>query len=61
MHGGERLRMPLVRDRAAWLEALCRRHAGAKSHISGCADSPYTEELLAAGQLLHPRLARVAR
>jgi SAM-dependent methyltransferase len=58
MHRGERLRMPLVRDRHAWLEELCRG-AGRVAHI-GCADSPYTAELLAAGVLLHARLVRVA-
>src|SRR5207248_4398790 len=58
MHSGERLRMPLVRDRAAWLERLA---AGARevAHL-GCADSPYTDELLSAGLLLHQRLTRVA-
>jgi 2-polyprenyl-3-methyl-5-hydroxy-6-metoxy-1,4-benzoquinol methylase len=85
MHAGERLRMPLVEDRAAWLEQLCAggggevaapgdagrragevaapgdagRRAGEVAHL-GCADSPYTEELLRAGVLLHTRLVRVA-
>jgi 2-polyprenyl-3-methyl-5-hydroxy-6-metoxy-1,4-benzoquinol methylase len=60
MHRGERLRMPLVRDRAAWLERLCAQAEGEVAHL-GCADSPYTEELLASGELLHARLVRVAR
>jgi 2-polyprenyl-3-methyl-5-hydroxy-6-metoxy-1,4-benzoquinol methylase len=60
MHRGERLRMALVRDRAVWLERLCGVAGGEVAHI-GCADSPYTEELLAAGALLHTRLVRVAR
>jgi SAM-dependent methyltransferase len=60
MHRGERLRMPLVRDRAAWLEALCAPgDVGRVAHL-GCADSPYTRELLDAGMLLHTRLIRVA-
>jgi 2-polyprenyl-3-methyl-5-hydroxy-6-metoxy-1,4-benzoquinol methylase len=59
MHGGERLRMALVRDRAAWLTELCAGAAGEVAHV-GCADSPYTAELLAAGMLLHIRLVRVA-
>ena len=50
--------MPLVRDRHAWLEELSRG-AGRVAHI-GCADSPYTADLLAAGILLHPRLVSVA-
>jgi SAM-dependent methyltransferase len=58
MHRGERLRMPLVIDRAAWLEALCRQQGeGEIAHI-GCADSPYTSDFLAAGMLLHARLVR---
>jgi 2-polyprenyl-3-methyl-5-hydroxy-6-metoxy-1,4-benzoquinol methylase len=60
MHRGERLRMSLVDDRASWLERLCARAAGEVAHL-GCADSPYTEELLASGRLLHARLVRVAR
>jgi SAM-dependent methyltransferase len=60
MHDGERLRIPLVRDRAAWLERLSAGVSGEVAHL-GCADSPYTEELLAAGMLLHARLVRVAR
>jgi SAM-dependent methyltransferase len=59
MHRGERLRMPLVRDRAAWLEQLCARTGGRVAHL-GCADSPYTRELLDAWMLLHPRLVKVA-
>ncbi len=60
MHRGERLRMPLVADRAAWLERLCAGVVpGEVAHV-GCADSPYTAELLAAGVLLHSRLVRVA-
>ena len=62
MHRGERLRMPLVRDRALWLERLCAElpGGGQVAHL-GCADSPYTAELLASGALLHQRLVRVAR
>ena len=60
MHAGERLRMPLVRDRAEWIERRCAQIAGAVAHL-GCADSPYTAELLEAGLLLHARLVRVAR
>ncbi len=59
MHAGERLRMPLVRSRAAWLERLCAATPGEIAHL-GCADSPYTAELIAAGLLLHERLIRVA-
>jgi hypothetical protein len=46
MHDHERLRMPLIEDRAAWLQALCARTDGEIAHL-GCADSPYTAELLA--------------
>jgi SAM-dependent methyltransferase len=60
MHGGERLRMRLVRDRAAWLERLCADAGRDEVAHIGCADSPYTAELLAAGALLHSRLVRVA-
>jgi SAM-dependent methyltransferase len=60
MHRGERLRMPLVGDRAAWLEQLCAQTQGEVAHL-GCADSPYTAELLAAGSLLHARLVRAGR
>jgi SAM-dependent methyltransferase len=60
MHSGQRLRMPLISDRAQWLERLCASAGpGEVAHL-GCADSPYTSELLAAGSLLHPRLVRVA-
>lgn len=59
MHGGERLRMALVADRAAWLERLAAATGGPVAHL-GCADSPYTRELIAAGILLHERLAAVA-
>lgn len=59
MHANERLRMPLVRDRAAWLEALCARTGGEVAHL-GCADSPYTRELLSSGRLLHSRLVGAA-
>ena len=66
MHAGERLRLPLVLDRAQWLERLCAEvaaggpdGAGEVAHL-GCADSPYTAELLAAGALLHTRLVGVA-
>lgn len=50
--------MPLVPDRGAWLERLCARVAPAEVAHLGCADSPYTAELLAAGALLHARLVR---
>jgi SAM-dependent methyltransferase len=59
MHRGERLRMPLVEDRAAWLEQLCAGVPGRVAHL-GCADSPYTRELLDRGLLLHSRLVPVA-
>ena len=59
MHAGERLRMPLVRSRPAWLERLCAATPGEVAHL-GCADSPYTAALIAAGMLLHERLIRVA-
>jgi SAM-dependent methyltransferase len=59
MHGGERVRMPLVADRHAWLERVVGRATSEVAHI-GCADSPYTAELLAAGRLLHPRLVEAA-
>lgn len=59
MHRGERLRMPLVEDRAAWLEALSAGVSGRVAHL-GCADSPYTGELLSTGMLLHTRLVRAA-
>jgi 2-polyprenyl-3-methyl-5-hydroxy-6-metoxy-1,4-benzoquinol methylase len=60
MHRGERLRMPLIRDRFAWVEGLCARAGGVEVAHLGCADSPYTAELLASGSLLHTRLVRVA-
>jgi SAM-dependent methyltransferase len=50
MHGGERL---------AWIVQLCARVQGEVAHL-GCADSPYTQELLASGRLLHTRLVRAA-
>lgn len=53
--------MALVRDRTAWLEALCARHADREVAHLGCADSPYTQELLERGLLLHERLVKVAR
>jgi SAM-dependent methyltransferase len=59
MHAGERLRMELVESRPAWLEELCARTPGEVAHL-GCADSPYTADLIAAGVLLHERLVRVA-
>jgi SAM-dependent methyltransferase len=60
MHTDERLRMPLVHDRGLWLERLCADTApGEVAHI-GCTDSPYTEERLNAGALLHQQLVRVA-
>jgi SAM-dependent methyltransferase len=61
MHRGERLRMPLVIDRAAWLEALCRQQGEDEVAHLGCADSPYTSDFLAAGMLLHARLVRAGR
>jgi 2-polyprenyl-3-methyl-5-hydroxy-6-metoxy-1,4-benzoquinol methylase len=61
MHRGERLRMALIRDRAAWVQQLCSAAGPVEVAHLGCADSPYTEELLAAGSLLHLRLVRVAR
>jgi 2-polyprenyl-3-methyl-5-hydroxy-6-metoxy-1,4-benzoquinol methylase len=60
MHAGERLRLGLVQSRAEWLEQLCAQTSGEVAHL-GCADSPYTAELIAAGALLHERLVRVAR
>jgi SAM-dependent methyltransferase len=61
MHGGERLRMPLVRDRAQWLVRMCAQlRADQEVAHLGCTDSPYTQELLDGGLLLHPRLAEVA-
>jgi SAM-dependent methyltransferase len=59
MHAGQRLRMPLVTDRLTWLTELCAREPGPVAHL-GCADSPYTAQLMAAGLLLHERLVRVA-
>ena len=59
MHSGERVRMALIGDRAAWLEQLCAGASGQVAHL-GCADSPYTAELLAAGILVHERLVRAA-
>jgi SAM-dependent methyltransferase len=61
MHDGQRLRMPLVNDRVAWLERLVA-DAGADevAHL-GCADSPYTAEQLRSGVLLHSRLVRCGR
>ena len=60
MHAGERLRMALVPDRAAWVQALCAAVDGPVAHL-GCADSPYTASLMAAGILLHERLVGVAQ
>lgn len=59
MHAGQRLRIDLVGDRAAWLEQLCAAGPGPVAHL-GCADSPYTAELIATEMLLHERLVRVA-
>jgi len=60
MHAGQRLRMPLIPDRAPWIEQLCAQTApGEVAHI-GCGDSPYTAERLPAGALLHQHLVRVA-
>lgn len=51
--------MALVADRAAWLTELCALTNGPVAHL-GCADSPYTRELIDAGMLLHERLVTVA-
>jgi SAM-dependent methyltransferase len=59
MHAGARLALPLILDRHAWLERLAAGTDGEVAHV-GCADSPYTAELLADGALLHQRLVRVA-
>jgi len=59
MHAGERLRLALVDDRAAWLAQLCAATTGEVAHL-GCADSPYTADLMAAGILLHERLVAAA-
>jgi 2-polyprenyl-3-methyl-5-hydroxy-6-metoxy-1,4-benzoquinol methylase len=59
MHAGERVRMALVESRAGWLERLSAQAPGEVAHV-GCADSPYTAELMAADMLLHERLVRVA-
>jgi SAM-dependent methyltransferase len=59
MHSGERVRMPLIESRAEWLEQLSAGTDGPVAHL-GCADSPYTAELIAAGVLLHERLVKVA-
>jgi trans-aconitate methyltransferase len=53
--------MELVRDRAGYLEALCAEAGETEVAHLGCADSPYTAELLERGLLLHTRLVRVAR
>ena len=60
MHSGERLRMALMTDRAVYLERLCAASPGPVAHL-GCADSPYTAELLQAGILVHERLVRASR
>jgi 2-polyprenyl-3-methyl-5-hydroxy-6-metoxy-1,4-benzoquinol methylase len=59
MHDGERLQLALIDDRHAWLARLAAQAGGEVAHV-GCADSPYTAELLASGTLLHERLVRVA-
>ena len=59
MHMDEQRPMPLVGDRHRWLEQLCREVSGPIAHV-GCADSPYTLELLASGGLLHQRLVAAA-
>ncbi len=59
MHGGARLRLPLLADRPGWVEQRCRSTPGEIAHL-GAADSPYTAELLAAGALLHQRLVAAA-
>jgi SAM-dependent methyltransferase len=51
--------MALVADRHAWLQTLAAGTEGPIAHL-GCADSPYTLELLDAGLLLHERLVPVA-
>ncbi len=60
MHEGELRPMALIGDRHAWLERLSRGATGEVAHL-GCADSPYTAELLASGQLLHQRLLGAAQ
>jgi 2-polyprenyl-3-methyl-5-hydroxy-6-metoxy-1,4-benzoquinol methylase len=55
MHAGERVRLPMIEDRFDFVRELCATTQGEVAHI-GCADSPYTAELLAAGTLLHVRL-----
>jgi SAM-dependent methyltransferase len=59
MHGEARLRLPLVPDRRAFLVGLASRRSGLVAHL-GCTDSPYTEESLATGSLLHGRLLEAA-
>jgi 2-polyprenyl-3-methyl-5-hydroxy-6-metoxy-1,4-benzoquinol methylase len=60
MHAGARLRMPLVHDRGLWLARLCAETAPAQVAHIGCTDSPYTEERLMAGALLHQQLLSLA-
>jgi SAM-dependent methyltransferase len=48
-------KIPLLSDRVGFLVELCSRHRAVAP--LGCADSPYTEERLAAGRLLHSGLA----
>ncbi len=60
MHADAQQRMPLIGDRAAWLEQLCARTAPWEVAHIGCTDTPCTEERLAAGVLLHQRLVEVA-
>jgi 2-polyprenyl-3-methyl-5-hydroxy-6-metoxy-1,4-benzoquinol methylase len=55
MHAGERLQLPLIEDRFGFVRELCAMTQGEVAHV-GCADSPYTAELLVAGTLLHARL-----
>jgi SAM-dependent methyltransferase len=57
MHRGERMRMPLVRDRLRWVETIVASSPGEVAHL-GCTDSPYTAQQLADGVLLHERLVR---
>src|SRR4051794_16393331 len=59
MHGEARMRLPLVADRRAFLVGLAARRSGPIAHL-GCTDSPYTEESLASGTLLHGLLLDAA-
>jgi len=58
MRKDSRQHLPLVLNRAQFLETICSRHERV-AHI-GCADSPYTRHRLRTGQLLHSRLVQSA-